>query len=140
MLGTLVKHHLSIARRPRRQGGSNRASGFSAACPAAATELSEARSRNRERASFLNPKGGCHNFSLMWDWRTYDSVHLKSSLRPSRDERRAYSRALIPPPEVAEAQWWGGIMRAADADRDKRGRFVRRPSTAEAIPPWWMAL
>lgn len=72
-------------------------------------------------------------------------VQLSSS---SRAYRRFCSERLEPPPDVSEPQWWGGIMRAATADRDARGRFIARTIAAipiaggakETTAPWWLAL
>jgi hypothetical protein len=71
-------------------------------------------------------------------------IQLSTSLRAYR---RAYSKRLEPPPEVSEAQWWDGIMRAATADRDTLGRFIQREIAVdsaepvkETTAPWWLAL
>lgn len=38
----------------------------------------------------------------------------------------ATERELIPPPHVDEEAWWAGIISAAGAMRDGRGRFAKR--------------
>jgi hypothetical protein len=56
-------------------------------------------------------------------------------LTSSRAHRRSYSERLKPPPDVSEPQWWGGIMRAATADRDALGRFIQREIAVDSAEP-----